>query len=170
MDGVAAFTQDNPSRLDDSTETTLAIGAFINGALGFVGDLDDLQIYPRALASDEVVFLRDNPGTVITPEPPVQGDIDSDGDGVTDELESIAGTDPNDAADYLRIISVLSNDDGLVIDWSTEADKTYTIEYSTSLEQNSWETVATGENAGTYLDADAARRATGEGYYRVVVE
>lgn len=65
-------------------------GAF--GPLATTGTYDDLQVYTRALSSENVAFLAANPGDVIRPIDP--GATDSDGDGLTDVEEAALGTDP----------------------------------------------------------------------------
>lgn len=168
VDGVEIFSQDDPTILPDTDETIVSIGAFNNGALGFVGILDDVQIYPRVLTAAEVEFLQSNPGSVPTPDPGV-GDGDTDGDGVSDADEAIAGTDPNDPADYFRVVSVQSEASERTIRWTVSADKVYTVEYSTSLQSDSWVPVATDQTTGEWVDTDAQRLAEAIGFYRVGV-
>lgn len=51
--------------------------AFIspNGNPYYQGLMDDLQLYNRVLTADEIAFLYDNPGSVVTNAPPVPVDI-----------------------------------------------------------------------------------------------
>ena len=67
----------------------ISMGAF--GPLGFAGSLDDVQIYNRAIAPEDVQFLFANPGTSLG----TTGPADSDGDGLSDEDEvNVHMTDP----------------------------------------------------------------------------
>ncbi len=74
------------------------IGA--NPGLGMDAVLDDIQLYDRALSLEEVIRLRDNPGSTLVST----GAVDSDQDGLSDEDEATRGTDP---------LNPDSDDDGL---------------------------------------------------------
>ncbi len=91
VDGVEVASGDVPAFEDLGS---LYAGAFGDqGALPFTGGLDDVQLYDRALESEEIQFLKDNPGKGLTPI----GDPDSDQDGLTDSEELALGTDPFNA-------------------------------------------------------------------------
>jgi hypothetical protein len=47
------------------------------------------------------------------------GSVDSDGDGQTDRQESVAGTNPDDSANYLRIVSITRGPGGVMLQWTT---------------------------------------------------
>ncbi|MFT5189521.1 MAG: hypothetical protein ACI957_002551 [Verrucomicrobiales bacterium] len=105
-----ALASDSLDPADDSGP--FYIGAF-NGALGFEGIIDDVQIYDLAITDEQVRFLMNNPGQVLTPTGPTDTDLDglsdddestihmtdplvadSDGDGLKDGEEIASGTDP----------------------------------------------------------------------------
>ncbi len=63
---------------------------------------------------------------------------DADSDGLTNLQEYLAGTDPRDAASYLRI-DIVAPAQGLVqIGFRAQAGKTYSILFRSSIEQNTW--------------------------------
>lgn len=98
---------------------------------------------------------------------------DSDGDGVTNGNEAIAGTNPSDGADFFKVTTVARANDGVHVDFNTVAARNYQIEYSETLLAGSWIPVGsyTASSGGTYqfLDVDLARRAKAKGFYRVRV-
>lgn len=89
LDGAELASLTAFERLPDENDTPLFIGAF-NHALGFDGKIDDVQIYGRALSSEEIQSLFLNPGATLSETT----DVDSDGDGLSDAEEVELGTDP----------------------------------------------------------------------------
>ncbi|MBK1833616.1 LamG domain-containing protein [Roseibacillus ishigakijimensis] len=75
----------------------LTIGARHNNAdpnvfqAFFTGEIDDVAIWNRELTAEEVVLLNKKPLSLLRSE------IDSDGDGLSDEEEGLIGTNPNEA-------------------------------------------------------------------------
>lgn len=61
---------------------------------------------------------------------------DTDGDGAADGAEFVAGTNPLDAGDFFRIISIShrNNPQEIEIKWASVAGKTYIIESSSTLD------------------------------------
>ncbi len=59
-----AATEGLPEFTDDGLEP-FSFGAF-NGAFGFTGAMDDIQIYSKAITANEVAFLFENPGAVLS--------------------------------------------------------------------------------------------------------
>ena len=62
---------------------------------------------------------------------------DPDHDDVTNLAEFIAGTDPRDAGSYLRIDSISAHPD-VTLTFLAVSNKTYTLQYRTSLSSGSW--------------------------------
>lgn len=104
--------------------------------------------------------------------PPVS--VDTDGDGFLDSQEVVAGTDPNNAADFFRVQSVQWSTDGVGVSFKTIPSRTYQIYYSPDLTAGSWELIHTqagGASAALfqYSDTDTVRKARAKGFYKVLV-
>ncbi len=67
---------------------------------------------------------------------------DTDGDGVPDGQEAIAGTDPNDSASRFQlIVAVLQPPDSVVLQWSSESARLYDLWNTTNL-MSPWNRIA----------------------------
>ena len=142
VDGVEVFRKENAAQVNDSS-ATLQIGAVTSG-FGFAGVIDDVQIYGRDLNAEEVQSLRANPGQKLGGG----GNVDPTPVPVLSELTKSA--------------------EGLSIGISGgEADATYNVEYSDTLEPGSWQVIASDVPATDYQDTDAARLANAAGFYRL---
>jgi fibronectin type 3 domain-containing protein len=69
-------------------------------------------------------------------------DADPDGDGWTNANEFAAGTDPNDRTSLLKISTLETGTQDVVIGFPTVAGKNYRVEKSATLLDGSWQTVA----------------------------
>jgi CotH kinase protein/Lamin Tail Domain/Chitobiase/beta-hexosaminidase C-terminal domain/Immunoglobulin domain/Bacterial TSP3 repeat len=67
--------------------------------------------------------------------------LDSDGDGMSNWQEYVAGTDPTNALSYLKIDS-LTAAGGATISFGTIANKTYTVHYTDALGSGLWSKLA----------------------------
>jgi len=63
--------------------------------------------------------------------------FDSDGDGMANWQEYVAGTDPLDALSYLRVDS-LTLAGGANISFGGKSNKTYTVQYTDALTNGVW--------------------------------
>jgi hypothetical protein len=87
---------------------------------GFVGVVSSVALQLRQLQA------------LVTP------DADNDGDGQTNMQEALAGTDPEDRADYFHIESVAIAEESVEIRWSSVAGKRYNVEMSETTLDGSW--------------------------------
>ena len=63
---------------------------------------------------------------------------DSDGDGMPDWQEYLAGTDPHNAASLLKVRLLDGSDGGALIRFTSMANIGYTIQYCTNLPDGPW--------------------------------
>jgi hypothetical protein len=64
--------------------------------------------------------------------------VDSDGDGMLNRDEWIAGTDPGDASSHLRFESIFSNLAGATMTFGAAGARTYTVEFTDGLGGGAW--------------------------------
>ncbi len=94
---------------------------------------------------------------------------DTDGDGMPDDSETLAGTDPNNAASYLHITTIGASNSDWVVTFDSVLSKFYGVERCDDLVAAAWTTV-TNNVAGTgglvsIVDPGAAAQANR--FYRV---
>jgi subtilisin family serine protease len=98
------------------------------------------------------------------------GVADSDGDGMTDYQEVLAGTSPRDPSSVLRISAIAASNLDILITFPSATNKHYRLESANSLRPPVW-TATTNDIVGTgstleILDLGAATNAPAR-YYRV---
>jgi arylsulfatase A-like enzyme len=135
VDGVEDILRvDSPGLLLTQSAALTIGGSMHSASYNLTGDLDDLRIFPRFLTAIEVAFLKANPPKSVLASSSIEapGD-DTDGDGHDDDVEAIAGTDPNDSRSLPAIKSMAPSGSGFRLDWMGYAGRTYRVEESTDL-------------------------------------
>ncbi len=116
-------------------------------------------------------FTISNAGAVLFTALPAPVPVDSDGDGVTDANEALAGTNPNDPSDFFRVQALTHTPSGNGVSFKTIAARTYQVYYSPDLA--SWQLIASIAGTATttvqYVDTDPVRLARPKGFYKVAV-
>ena len=106
-----------------------------------------------------------------TSNPLGAADYDRDHDGQDNLHEYLAGTDPTDPADVLKITSVVRDASGnLVLRWPSVAGKTYGIQSATDLPGGFHDTAdAPISGTGGMLEKSLPPGLTPVGFYRILV-
>lgn len=93
---------------------------------------------------------------------------DSDGDGMSNVHEYLAGTDPLDILDVLKAMAPTEAAGGVTIRFPTVVGKTYVVEWILNLNDTSWQTLATVSGTGGELDVtDTGAQANQWRFYRI---
>ncbi|HUF60986.1 MAG TPA: LamG-like jellyroll fold domain-containing protein [Verrucomicrobiales bacterium] len=163
--------------------------AAAGGQLGLTGTVDDVQIYLAELSADDARFLYENPGQTLGAG---NGEIDSDGDGLTDAEEAALGTDPNNPdsdgdgtpdgvevaaatdplnpASFFQVLSLSRSGEGVTLTWPSASGRSYAIQSNASLLPETWIDGLTGI-AGDQGQTSATVPSTSSAqHYRVVLE
>jgi hypothetical protein len=96
--------------------------------------------------------------------------LDSDGDGIPNWAEYIAGTSPTNASSVLRMTEVEKGAGGLIITWSGVYGKTYGLVGKTALDFGSWGSEATGIPGVEPLCTHTVTTDNATGFIRVEIE
>lgn len=91
---------------------------------------------------------------------------DSDGDGATNYMEFLHGTDPTDAASVLKM-EIVSTAQGLRLSWNTQAGFVYQVQLSTNVNYT-WTNFGSARFAPGTTDSIPISAGPGAAYYRVI--
>ncbi len=148
-----------------------AIDAALGNYTNVVDDMDGQpRVDPKDIGADELSAAPISRGPVkLSDVGPVAPD--TDGDGLTDQQEFLAGTDPNNSASSFRITSVAQVDSDLLVNWMMGSGKTNALQRSAAGDYtNNFTDLFTVTNTvGTmtnYLDVGAVTNSPSH-YYRV---
>jgi hypothetical protein len=153
------------------------------------GNLDDVRLYDRVLTADEITALASPPPPLTPFEqwqfqyfgctncPQAAGNADADGDGMNNDAEFAAGTDPTNSVSALRILFVRLQGDDLVVTWRTVGGKTNALQatagdanggYTTNFTDISGALIiaGSGDTTTNCVDAGGATNAPAR-FYRV---
>ena len=140
---------------NQTPDNSTGVSVVANTTLAITHNVDEIStnIFTETLAvtfsvtnSQESIFVR--AAAVLA-----DGSIDSDGDGVPDDLERIAGTDPQNA-DSVFTPTISRDSSGTLLSWPAPLDgvqRNYTLYFTTNL-MSLWEYLYTVTNGVTYLD------------------
>lgn len=100
------------------------------------------------------------------PRSKVDASQDADGDSMSNLAEYIAGTDPHDATSYLKLDSIQTNADGIALDFNAVASRTYSLQFRTTLDSDSWSVLASiPARATNHIEHITTPAAVGTNYY-----
>jgi hypothetical protein len=103
----------------------------------------------------------------------VNPNADPDGDGMSNLQEYLAGTNPNDGNDYLRITAISANSAGSTstVTWTSRPTRLYQVQSRDSLTSGSWATNTppglVSPDVGTLTTRSAPGSATSNRFFRV---
>jgi hypothetical protein len=97
-------------------------------------------------------------------------DEDWDGDGSSNLDESTAGTDPTDSSSIFSASISYESESSFDVNWSSVEGKTYSIESSTDLSDDSWESVSSAIEATPSTNTYNFETTEEKVFYRVIVE
>jgi hypothetical protein len=95
---------------------------------------------------------------------------DTDGDGGLDGFEVAAGTDPLDSASLFRLLTIIRTGGIAFVNWTSVPGRRYTLQVSPDLTEGSWTEVSSGvatSSTSTFAQFVGAEK---QNYYRVVVD
>jgi arylsulfatase A len=109
-------------------------GSDLLGAIDQYRTLTTAQRFPRVADNDADKLPNSYEITHgLDPNSPKDAGMDPDGDGNTNLEEQIAGTNPRDASDFLRIEEIRLQSEFVIVNWLSVNGKDYRLEWSTDM-------------------------------------
>ena len=87
----------------------------------------------------------------LNPNSAADASLDADGDGQTNYQEFLAGTDPTNAQDVLRLQSALANANTVQLTFASAPGRNYRIEYKNNLSSLGWTALRDLTGTGSLL-------------------
>jgi hypothetical protein len=94
--------------------------------------------------------------------------LDSDGDGISNAAEAIAGTDPDDDTSYFGVSRVSDGSGNVILMWESIAGRQYVLQTTTNL-LSGWSDVTVTNGTGGTISLPAPMPTDAARYYRVQV-
>jgi hypothetical protein len=95
---------------------------------------------------------------------------DTDGDGGLDGFEVAAGTDPLDSASLFRLLTIIRTGGIALVNWTSVPGRRYTLQISPDLTEGSWTEVSSGVATSSTSAFAQFVGAEKQNFYRVVVD
>jgi hypothetical protein len=143
--------------------------ADLDGNLRLVDGLVDIGAYEYQTADFRVPYYFVQQYGITT-----NGLIDSDGDGLNNWQEAIAGTNPTNAVSAVKLLTISNSASGITISWPHAAFRTYFVQRSCDLAVRPAFTNITGGMldflSGTSTFQDRTATNAGPYFYRICVQ
>src|SRR5262249_28446054 len=135
--GNVAFSNGNHAAASADFSST---GVYILRLTVTDGDLSASDDVSVTVTGDDIATWRARHFTAAElADPTISGDnADPDADGLTNGQEFICGTDPRDAASYLKLDSTGMNGTGGHLHFQAAAGRTYTVQYRDNPASGAW--------------------------------